>query len=237
MSILKTNMSGSFPMALRKRTMLVAAIAAALVLGGCEKSRKPPVQRTGPSVVFLGDSLTAGLGLPDDQTFPALVEQKMIQEGLPYRVINAGRSGDTTAGGLSRLPWYLRKEVEMRVLVIELGNNDAMRGQSVSSIEKNITEIIRKTRAYDPSVQILLCELKTFPNLGRDYGTQFAAVFPRVSKKEKVPLLPFILEGVGGHPDLNQQDGIHPNEAGSKIVADNVYAAIRPYLKAPSANR
>ena len=211
----------------------LVAFALLFTIAACDRPKNATEQKkTGPSIVFLGDSLTAGLGLPDDKTYPALVEKKLEGEGLKYRVINGGRSGDTTAGGLARLPWYLRKEIEMRVLVIELGNNDAMRGQSVSSIEKNLTEIIRKTRAYDPSIKILLCELRTFPNLGREYGTTFAAVFPRVAKKEKVPLLPFILDGVGGHPDLNQADGIHPNESGSLIVTENVYRAIRPHLPA-----
>ncbi|MCE9598706.1 MAG: arylesterase [Spirochaetia bacterium] len=197
----------------------------------CKKEEsKPTLTRSEPAIVFLGDSLSAGLGLPEELTFPYLIQEKIDAAGLKYRVINAGRSGDTTAGGLSRLQWYLRKDVKLKILIIELGSNDAMRGQPPESIEKNLTEIIRKTRAYDPTVKILMYQFYTFPNLGKVYGDKFLQIFPRIAKKEKVELLAFPLEGVAGKPELNQADGIHPNPKGSPIVANNVWKSLKPHL-------
>jgi len=200
-------------------------------LGECKKPDRPVEKApVGPSVVFLGDSLSAGLGLPDELTYPSIVENKIKESGMKYRVINAGRSGDTTAGGLSRLSWYLRDDVELKVLIIELGSNDAMRGQPPASVEKNLTEIIRKTKKYNPAIKILLFQFYTFPNLGKAYGAEFAAIYPRVAKKENIVLLPFPLKGVAGIPELNQEDGIHPNEKGEAIVGANVWKSIQPYL-------
>jgi acyl-CoA thioesterase-1 len=184
-----------------------------------------------PAIVFLGDSLTAGRGLPEHEALPAVLQQKVASAGLRYQVINGGRSGDTTAGGAARLSWYLRDSVNLQVLVIGLGSNDAMRGQPLSEIEANLKKIIAAARAHDPQISIFLWQLQTFPNLGADYGRDFEALFTRVATDEKVPLLPFPLRGVAGKRELNQEDGIHPTAAGTRVVADNIWPVLEPELR------
>lgn len=183
-----------------------------------------------PAVVFLGDSLTAGLGLSESQALPSLIQQQIDQAGLHYRVINGGRSGDTTAGGLGRVDWYLRDSVDLRVLVIGLGSNDAMRGVPLSTIEENLRAIVQRTRAKHPEVPILLWELKTFPNMGADYGDAYTALFRRVAEQDKLRLIDFPLADVAGRPELNQPDGIHPTAEGTKQVAARVWQSLRPVL-------
>lgn len=195
-----------------------------------DETSQPATASQDPAIVFLGDSLTAGLGLAASDTVPALVEKKIKGAGKHYRVINAGRSGDTTAGGLERLSWYLRPEVGARIYVIGLGSNDAMRGLSLENMEKNLVEIIKRIRAFDPSAKIFLYEMKTFPNMGRSYAGSYERVFTRVASSEKIVLLPFPLKGVAAVPRLNQKDGIHPNEEGAKIVADNVWNSLKGHL-------
>lgn len=204
-----------------------------LLLTACKEEKTPaPSLPKGPAILVLGDSLTAGFGLPKDKAFPALLATTFEKEGVPFAVINGGLSGDTTSGGLSRLPWFLsRKDLELKGLIIELGNNDAMRGKTPASVEKNITEMIRMARKERPGIQIFLCDLHTFPNMGPEYVAQFKAVFPRIAKREKVILLPFLLTGVAGKPELNQKDGIHPTEEGAAIVAENLYKALKPHLR------
>ncbi|MET0410829.1 MAG: arylesterase [Polyangiaceae bacterium] len=183
-----------------------------------------------PAVVFLGDSLTAGLGLSESQALPSLIQQQIDQAGLSYRVINGGRSGDTTAGGLARVDWYLRDTVDLRVLVIGLGSNDAMRGLPLSTVEENLRAIVQRVRAKHPSVPILLWELKTFPNMGADYGDAYTALFRRVAESEKLRLIDFPLADVAGKPELNQPDGIHPTAEGTKQVAARVWQSLEPVL-------
>lgn len=183
-----------------------------------------------PSVVFLGDSLTAGLGLPEREAWPALIQERLDQEKRAYRVVNAGRSGDTTAGGLARVDWYLRDEVDLRALVIALGSNDGMRGLPLDAMEENLRQLIQKTRARKPRAKIFLWQLETFPNMGKEYATAYRSVFPRVAESEKVILIPFPLEEVAGHPELNQEDGIHPNALGTRKVAERIWAALTPHL-------
>jgi acyl-CoA thioesterase-1 len=183
-----------------------------------------------PTVVFLGDSLTAGHGLAADEALPMLIQEKITAEHLPYRVINAGRSGDTSAGGLARLSWYLRDSVHLAALVIGLGSNDAMRGVPLEELEKNLREIIHRTRAYDRRVQIFLWAMKTFPNMGVEYRGAYESVFARVASEEKIELIPFPLEGVAADPSLNQEDGIHPTAEGTRKVAENVWRTLRPKL-------
>lgn len=191
-------------------------------------------QKTGtaprPAVVFLGDSLTAGRGLAEDQAVPALIQAKLDATGLDYRVVNAGRSGDTTAGGLARLDWYLRDNVGARVLIIGLGSNDAMRGIALDSIEANLRQIIARIRRTRPETKLLLWELQTFPNMGPEYGQAYNDLFQRVALDEQVTLIPFPLAGVAGKPELNTNDGIHPNAEGSRIVADNIWKTLSPLL-------
>lgn len=185
-----------------------------------------------PAVVFLGDSLTAGLGLAESQALPARIQERMNRAGLSYRAINGGRSGDTSAGGLARLDWYFRDSVDLRALVIGLGSNDAMRGLSLRALGDNLTQIIRKTRERKPDVQIFLWALETFPNLGPEYAREYAAVFPAVAEREGVQLIPFPLADVAGNPKLNQDDGIHPTAEGTELVAERIWAALQPALTA-----
>lgn len=173
---------------------------------------------TEPLVIFLGDSLTAGYGLPTELAFPALVGQDLRQRGRPIRVVNAGVSGDTTTGGLERLDWLLKQRPD--VLVVGLGANDAFRGQPVSRIEANLTAIVRRAKAA--GARVLLLGMRIPTNYGPEYADAFASAYVRVGKAEQVTVMPFLLEGVGGHADLNLDDGIHPNEAGERIVAGNL---------------
>lgn len=213
--------------------VLLPALILLLQLASCKEQKPPaPALPQGPVILILGDSLTAGFGLPKDRAFPALLDERFKKEGIAFSVVNGGLSGDTTSGGLSRLPWFLsRKDLDLKAIVIELGNNDAMRGKTPTSVEKNLTEMIRLARKERPGIRIFLCDLHTFPNMGKEYTSEFKAVFPRVAKKEKVVLLPFLLAGVAGKPELNQKDGIHPTEEGAAIVAENLYKALKPHLR------
>ena len=182
----------------------------------------------GPLVIFLGDSLTAGNGLPADSAFPSLVAEMSRERGRPLRVVNAGVSGDTTAGGLDRVMWLLEQKPDL--LVVGLGVNDAFRGQPVDRIEANVRAIV--TRAKSAGARVLLLGMRVPTNYGPDYTEAFAAIYPRIAKSEKVSLMPFLLDGVGGHPELNLDDGIHPNREGQRIVATNVLVYVERALKA-----
>ncbi|HEV2852816.1 MAG TPA: arylesterase [Thermoanaerobaculia bacterium] len=181
-----------------------------------------PVAKT-PLVVFLGDSLTAGLGLDEDQAYPAVLERELGEEGLPVRVLNAGVSGDTTAGGLSRIGWILGQRPD--VVVVALGANDGLRALPVEQAEKNLREIVRRSQAA--GARVLLLGMKMPPNYGPDYTSRFEGMYTAIAKDMNVPLLPFLLEGVGGDRRLNQADGIHPTAEGQEILAENV----KPYLE------
>jgi acyl-CoA thioesterase-1 len=178
-------------------------------------------------VVFLGDSLTAGLGLDEDQAYPARVGKELARRGLPVRVINAGVSGDTSAGGLERLGWLLAQHPDL--LVVELGANDGLRGQPLAGIEANLRAIVERARAAGVG-RIVLAGMKIPPNYGPEYASGFEAIFPRVAKEERVTLIPFLLEGVAARPDLNQPDGLHPNAAGDEIVAKTVADTLEPLV-------
>jgi acyl-CoA thioesterase-1 len=206
-------------------TPATAASAAASPSGtpAGARSLPPGPAAQAPLVIFLGDSLTAGLGLPADQAYPALLERQLGADGLPVRMINAGVSGDTSAGGLRRLRWLLAQHPA--VVVVGLGANDGLRGTPVTEIEKNLILIIRQVRQSGAAV--LLLGMQIPPNYGPDYTRDFAAIYPRVAHQLGVPLVPFLLAGVGGVPGLNQADGIHPTAAGHLKVAANV----RPYLE------
>jgi acyl-CoA thioesterase I len=178
---------------------------------------------SGSLIVFLGDSLTAGLGLDEDEAYPALLGKGLEEEGLPVRVINAGVSGDTTAGGLSRIDWLLNQHPD--VVVVALGANDGLRGQPVEGVERNLREIVRRAQAA--GARVLLAGMKMPPNYGPDYTSRFEGMYTAISKDMNVPLVPFLLEGVGGDRRLNQADGIHPTAEGQEILAKNV----KPYLE------
>ncbi|WP_442915966.1 arylesterase [Leptospira sp. GIMC2001] len=182
--------------------------------------------KTKKTIVFFGDSLTAGLGLASqDDAWPALVGEKLNSEGYDYDIINAGLSGDTTSGGLSRLDWALR--IKPDVFVLELGANDSMRGVPIATIRKNLNEIIQTVQSKSPETKILLAGMRTFPNLGAVYRKQFDNLYPEIAREHSLLLVPFILDGIAGDRKLNQKDGIHPTEDGHKIMAENIY----PYIK------
>ena len=179
-----------------------------------------------PRIVFLGDSLTAGLGLPPEQSVPALIQKRLNDEGHEYDVVNAGVSGDTSAGGLSRLDWSL--EGNVRVLVIELGANDGLRGLPPSAMKRNLSEII--TRAARRGITVLLTGMEAPPNYGAAYTTEFRQVFRDLAREHDVAFVPFYLDGVAGLPHLNQGDGIHPNSEGSRVVERVIWKSLEPLL-------
>lgn len=183
-------------------------------------------------VVFLGDSLTAGLGLEEDQAYPALLEKDLQRDGTPVRVLNAGVSGDTTAGGLSRLGWLLGQRPD--VVVVGLGANDGLRALPLTEVEANLREIVRRSQAA--GARVLLLGMRIPPNYG-PYADDFAALYPRLAKELDVPLVPFLLEGVGGVRSRNQADGIHPTVEGQEIVAKNVLPYLEDVLQAEKQGR
>jgi acyl-CoA thioesterase I len=180
------------------------------------------------SILFFGNSLTAGYGLEPDQAFPALIQEKIDSLDLNYRVVNAGVSGETSAGGRSRIDWLLRQPVD--IFVLELGANDGLRGIDPEDTYNNLQAIINAVRAKNPEVEIILAGMQLPPSMGRQYTAQFSEVFTRLAKDENVHLIPFLLEGVGGVPDLNQRDGIHPTVEGQKILARNTWNVLEPIL-------
>jgi acyl-CoA thioesterase-1 len=181
-----------------------------------------------PKVVALGDSLTAGLGLQIDQAYPALLQRRIDEERLGYEVVNAGVSGDTSAGGLSRLDWALDGG-NVRVLIVALGGNDALRGLPVEELERNLSTIIERAQAKN--IRVLLAGMEAPPNFGQSYTVSFHEVYPRLAKKYNVIFVPFLLQNVAGIDALNQRDGIHPTAQGARIVADNLWSALRPLLQ------
>lgn len=181
------------------------------------------------SVVFLGDSLTAGLGVQPAEAFPALVGEKIRAAGLPFEVQNAGLSGDTSAGGLRRLDWLLQRPID--ILVLELGGNDGLRGLDLKEMKSNLQAIIDKTKAKNPQVKIVLAGMQVPPNMGADYANGFAQVYSELAKKNNATLIPFLLEGVGGVRELNQRDMIHPSPAGHRVIADLVWKTLEPMLR------
>jgi acyl-CoA thioesterase-1 len=176
----------------------------------------------------LGDSLTAGLGLPADQAYPTLLQSRLNEEGLDYEVVNGGVSGDTSAGGLSRLEWALQGDV--RILIVALGGNDGLRGLPPEALEKNLADIIERAQARH--VKVILAGMEAPPNYGRDYIVSFHKVYPALAKHYSVALVPFLLQDVAGSQTLNQPDGIHPTAAGARIVADNVWRVLKPIAEA-----
>jgi acyl-CoA thioesterase-1 len=192
--------------------------------------RESPAAAPAPRIIlFMGDSITAGFGLDPSQAFPALIQKKIDERRWNFQVVNAGQSGDTTAGGLGRLDWLLKNRIE--VLVLELGGNDGLRGLPVETTRTNLQAIIERTKHKYPEVKIILAGMKVPPNMGGDYGRRFEALFADLAKKNNAPLIPFILEGVGGVRDLNLADGIHPTAKGQEIVAANVWKVLEPVLR------
>ncbi len=191
-------------------------------------ARSADSSRTAPAILFFGDSITAGYGLDPQQAFPALIQQRLDSAGIAYRVVNAGLSGETSAGGLRRIDWVLKGNAD--VVVVELGGNDGLRGIPTESTRQNLQEIIDRVRQTQPDASIILAGMQIPPSMGEKYASDFRSIFPELARKNDLPLIPFILEGVGGRPGLNQADGIHPTAKGHKIVAENVWAALEPVL-------
>ena len=181
------------------------------------------------TILFFGDSLTAGYGLSVEEAFPNLVEKQLQKKGVAVKVVNAGLSGETSAGGLTRIDWILRQPVD--VLVLELGANDGLRGLPLDQTNKNLQGIIDKVKAKYPQCQLVLAGMMVPPNLGKAYTDQFKNIYPNLAKKNKAVLVPFLLEGVAGDEKLNLPDGIHPNVEGHQIVAGNLVKILEPLLK------
>jgi len=182
-----------------------------------------------PVVVFLGTSLTAGYGLEEDQAFPALIQERIDEAALDYRVINAGVSGDTSAGGLRRLAWLLRLPVS--VLVVELGANDMLRGQGIDQLRSNLEAIFDQTAVDHPNARFVVAGMRAAPNLGRDYGDAFDAVYPALAERYDAAFVPFLLEDVAARRGLNQADGIHPTAEGHALIAQRVWKTLEPVLR------
>jgi len=178
-------------------------------------------------IVALGDSLTAGLGVAADEAYPARLQERLARDGFRYRVVNAGVSGDTTAGALRRLDWVLRARPAL--VVVALGANDGLRGQPVAAMRDNLVAIVTRLRAA--GARVLLVGMRLPPNYGADYTREFSQAFAEVARRTSVPLLPFLLDGVAGRPGLNLPDGIHPNAEGQRIVAETVWRSLRPMLQ------
>jgi len=191
----------------------------------------PPVASTRPRIVALGDSLTAGLGLGPEQAYPAVLQERVAARGLNYEVVNAGVSGDTSAGGLRRLDWAL--EGDVRVLIVALGGNDGLRGLPVEELRGNLSRIIEQ--AQSRGIAVVLAGMEAPPNFGQAYTAAFRRVYVELAEQYDVALVPFLLEGVAGIDSLNQRDGIHPVAEGARKVADNIWTVLEPLTSRPAA--
>jgi acyl-CoA thioesterase-1 len=225
--------------------------ACTLVIAGCGRTSPAPVGDAAagaapattaasapddsghPKIVALGDSLTAGLGLLEMQAYPALLQEKLNADGYAWDVINAGVSGDTSAAGLERLDWALR-EKDVRILILELGANDGLRGLPAAQLKQNLGEIIE--RAQSRRIAVLLAGMEAPPNYGAEYSGSFRQVYRDLARQHRVTFVPFMLDKVAGIPSLNQADGIHPNIEGTRIVADTLWNALRPMVDASGAS-
>ena len=185
-------------------------------------------QKKKKSIMFFGDSLTAGYGLSEEESFPSLVQKRIDSLGLSYQVINAGLSGETSAGGLGRIDWVLQQPVD--IFVLELGANDMLRGLALDNTKENLDQIIDKVKSSYPQAQIVITGMQSPPNMGKEYSSGFNSMFGSIAKNYNASLIPFLLDGVAGNPDLNLPDGKHPNASGQKIVLENVWNIISPLL-------
>jgi acyl-CoA thioesterase I len=183
-----------------------------------------------PTILFFGNSLTAGYGLDPDQAFPALIQNKLDSLGYDYQVINAGLSGETTASGNTRLDWVLERQ-PVDIFILELGANDGLRGINPEETQRNLESIIDKLRVVNPEIKIILAGMQSPPNMGPDFTSKFQQVFKDVAQDKNVALIPFLLEGVAGEPELNLPDGIHPTPEGHQMVAKNVWEVLKDKLE------
>jgi acyl-CoA thioesterase-1 len=223
----------------RRRLVRVLSTVALLLTVACRGSAPDPSKAAAPArsttmttttagalVAFLGDSLTAGWNLDEEQAYPALVEQELRSEGRPIRVLNAGVSGDTSAGALRRLGWVLKQKPD--VVVVAIGANDGLRGLDLAALESNVREILADVAASGS--RALLVGMKIPPSLGPDYARRFESIYPRLARERHVPLVPFLLEGVAGRTDLTFPDGVHPTAAGHERLAQTVLPFVRDML-------
>ncbi len=195
-----------------------------------DTSAGPDAGAARSTIVFAGTSLTAGLGLEPDSAYPMLIQRKIDSAGLPFQVVNAGVSGETSSGLIDRLNWLLRGAFD--VFIVETGANDGLRGIPASTLKTNLETALDRVKAQRPEATIILIQMEALPNLGAKYTSAFHAVYPAVAREKGVTLLPFLLDGVAGHRGLNQGDGVHPNNAGERIVAANVWRGLEPILAA-----
>ena len=203
--------------------LVLALLASAAAAGESRDGGATPAR----TIVALGDSLTAGYGVAPDEAWPALIQARLRRDGFPYAVLNAGVSGDTTAGGLRRVDWVLRSRPD--IAIVALGANDGLRGQSVAAMRENLERIVDRLRAG--GARVLLAGIRVPPNYGAEFSRDFAAVFPDVARRAGVAFMPFLLDGVAANPDLNQGDGIHPNAAGHRVIAERLWPYLRPLLR------
>jgi acyl-CoA thioesterase I len=229
--MLYRSLRGNFfrPLQLLMGWVLFSALS---VTQGASASEQSATQKAAEPrvIVVLGDSLTAGYGIDRAQAYPALLQQRINAEGWNFTVVNAGQSGDTTADGLRRLDWLLQRRIH--VLIIALGGNDGLRGINPDATQANLQAMIDHAKRKYPDIRIVLAGMTMAPNMGKDYVSRFQAIYPDLAKRNQVALIPFLLEGVGGRPESNQDDMIHPTAEGQKIVADNVWRVLQPLLVA-----
>lgn len=180
------------------------------------------------TILFFGDSITAGYGIDSEDAFPAIIQSKLDSNNLNYRSVNAGLSGETSAGGVRRVEWVLQQRVD--IFVLELGGNDGLRGLDPSDTKRNLQKIIDIVQGKNPEIRIILAGMEAPPNMGQDYTNAFRQVYSELAKENELIFIPFILEGVAGNPELNLPDGIHPTEEGHQIVAELVWGTLRPLL-------
>jgi acyl-CoA thioesterase-1 len=238
-------MVSSLPVS-RGRTLVRVAAVVILVCAGCtsreeERTRSvapaaatpaPAAKAERPRIVVLGDSLTAGLGLSPEESYPAILQARVDDEGFNYEVVNAGVSGDTSAGGLRRLDWSLSGDV--RMLVVALGGNDGLRGLPVNELRSNLDAIVKQAKSR--KIDVVLAGMEAPPNFGKRYTDDFRAVYRSIAQDEHVALVPFLLEGVAGIDAMNQSDGIHPTAEGARVAAANVWKVLEPLLKSKAAD-
>jgi acyl-CoA thioesterase I len=222
-----------------RNTATVGLIILAIILSGCAATQKrsaananrplikPEITAGKPKIIAFGDSLTAGFGLTENESYTYLLQQKLKSDGYDYEVVNAGISGDTSQGGLERIDWVLGMD-NVKILILELGANDLLRGIPVARMRSNLDAMISKAQAR--GVKVLLCGMLAPPTMGQEYQREYTATFPELANEHKTAFLPFILDNIALKKELNQADGIHPNADGEKIMTDNVYRSLKPML-------
>lgn len=214
----------------RLATLIAAsAVAGSLLCATPGAAKTSELEGTPPTLVAFGDSLTAGLGVPPADAYPARLERRLREEGFPYRVVNAGVSGDTTAGGLRRVDWVLK--TQPRIVILALGANDGLRGLPPERTRDNLAQIIERLQAAGATV--VLAGMRVPPNYGDRYANAFAALYPDLALRYDLVLIPFLLDGVAANPALNQGDGIHPNAEGYRVIVDRIWPLLRPVLTRP----